>query len=471
MNGPEMHAKRKGCAEFALQMQAAVLVAAAPFPSPGLNQRLRSITEKIEIARPADWISWVRPSPSEVLCLHESVISHADWPVLRVRLAETGRFFVVLLESHSSGQIVRALRDGAYEVIRLDDPPERWSQALAATAEAERLWTQLYGLNNAGTAEPWLSGVSPAMKQLRETIHRIGPTQASVLIMGESGTGKERVAQALHAASAGHGAFVAINCAAIPRDLLEAELFGTTKGAFTGANADRPGLVEQANGGTLFLDEVGEMDLSLQPKLLRFLETRRARRVGARSEYAVNVRIVAATNADLQQKMARGVFREDLYYRLAEFTLSVSPLRQRREDIPVLIRQFLEEAGVRHDKVITGIEPALLQKLQSWEWPGNARELRSAVERMVILANGTVLGTGAWDQPVPNATAASPASANHPPAPPPSLLHPSRLSRLQKRELAFQLLRENRGDQAWVAAQLSIHPTTLYRWRKQAGVE
>jgi DNA-binding NtrC family response regulator len=426
-----------------------------------------------EVSRVAEWPLWVKPDPAVVVVVDGSVLSGPDWPMLRVRLAEAGRFFAVVHADTASAPLVMALRDGAYEAVTLADPPARLRAAVQATGEAEALWRRLYGEADRDAVARWLTGVSPAMAGLRDTIRRIGPTTASVLVTGESGTGKERVAQALHAAR-GRGPFVAINCAAIPRDLLEAELFGAAKGAFTGATADRPGLVEQADGGTLFLDEIGEMDPALQPKLLRFLETRRARRVGARTEYAVEVRVVAATNADLRRRIERGAFREDLFYRLAEFTLALPPLRQHREDVPALVRLFLDDAAGRHGKVVSGIEPALLRKLQEWDWPGNARELRNAVERLVILANGPVLGAGAWESPEP-APAPRPAdapAASEPARPAglaPAEPAPAGLNRRQKRELAFRLLDESHGDLAWVAARLAVHPTTLYRWRRKAG--
>jgi transcriptional regulator with PAS, ATPase and Fis domain len=299
-------------------------------------------------------------------------------------------------------------------------------------------------------------------------IARIGPTSATVLILGESGTGKERVAQALHGAyKDGKRPFIAINCTALPRDLLEGELFGATKGAYTGAVSDRPGLVEQADGGTLFLDELGDLDRALQPKLLRFLETRRARRLGGRDDYAVDVRIIAATNADLRARVASGQFREDLYYRLAEITLELSPLRERAEDIPLLCRHFLQASAERHGRLVTSIEPALLERLQAWSWPGNIRELRSTIERLVLLAHGPVLRDGAWTPPttvappaLPETTAPSHATAT---------TASTSLNKRQRRELALRLLEESGGDQTWVAARLGIHPTTLYRWRNKAG--
>jgi DNA-binding NtrC family response regulator len=431
----------------------------------------------------ADWMKWLPltklSADSPVLLIGEKEMSSAQWPFVRVRLAEAGRFFIVVLAPPAgTAACVAAMREGAYEMICPDESVARWRAAIETTRQAEALWVRLFGPPLAASADG-LIGRSAALMKIREMAARVGPTRASVLLLGESGTGKERVAQALHHHyRGGTGPFLAINCAALPRDLLEAELFGTTKGAYTGAVADRPGLVEQAAGGTLFLDEIGDMDRALQPKLLRFLETRRARRLGARADYAVDVRIVSATNSNLRAKIATGQFREDLYYRLAEITLELPPLRDRPEDIPLLCRQFLAEAADRHDKVVTSMEPALLQKLQTWPWPGNIRELRSTVDRLVIMATDTVLRAGSWSPPVDVAPIARPAEnimAAAGPAPAPAASageHTAqRLSKRGRKERAFKLLAESHGDQSWVASQLAIHPTTLYRWRKQAGLK
>ncbi len=435
------------------------------------------------------WMEWLSPHPpgdspdkartAPVLLFAADQLEQPAWRTVRVHLAEAGRFFVVLLPAGAGTEaVVAALREGAYDAIATDEPPSRWREALAEAATAEALWARLFGAPAAPTRDG-LVGRSAAMQQLRELIARIGPTSASVLILGESGTGKERVAEALHAAHGdGKGPFVAINCTALPRDLLEGELFGATKGAYTGAAADRPGLVEQADGGTLFLDELGDLDPALQPKLLRFLETRRARRLGGRAEYSVNVRIVAATNANLRARVAAGQFREDLYYRLAEFTIELPPLRDRREDIPLLCRHFLGLAAERQGKLVTSMEPALIERLQAWSWPGNIRELRSTLDRLVILANGPVLREGAWSPPGSASTAFSSSSPGVSPAfpssPAPGIPHPAStppatdplqpLNKRQRRDLAFRLLDESGGDQTWVAARLGIHPTTLYRW-------
>ncbi len=231
-----------------------------------------------------------------------------------------------------------------------------------------------------------LIGTAPAMQKLYRQIERVAPTDATVLLYGESGTGKELAARALHKLSRrANGAFVAVNCAAIPEGLIEAEFFGAERGAYTGANASRAGYFEQANGGTLFLDELGELPLALQPKLLRALQEGRITRVGGRGEIALDLRVIAATNRDLKREMAEARFREDLYYRLAVVTLTLPPLRDRREDIPVLVEHFARRAALQHQLPSTTLPKSVLRALMDRPWSGNVRELAHSVERLLLL--------------------------------------------------------------------------------------
>lgn len=231
-------------------------------------------------------------------------------------------------------------------------------------------------------------GISRRMEEVFRVIGRVADTEATVLITGESGTGKELVARAIHSQSARRSAsFVAINCAAIPRDLLESELFGHVKGAFTGAVRDKTGKFQQAEGGTLFLDEVGELPVELQAKLLRALQEKEVQPVGGSSVQKLDVRVVAATNADLEQAIADGKFREDLYYRLSVIPVHLPPLRERKEDIPLLVRHF----AAKHGGGPAVFSPETLEVLAGYPWPGNVRELENAVERMLIMRNGDVI--------------------------------------------------------------------------------
>jgi formate hydrogenlyase transcriptional activator len=235
-------------------------------------------------------------------------------------------------------------------------------------------------------------GNSPALEAVLEQVERVAPTGSTVLIQGETGTGKELIARAIHNISSRFGRpFVRLNCAAIPLDLLESELFGHEKGAFTGAIAQKIGRFELADKGTLFLDEVGDIPPALQPKLLRVLQEQEFERLGSTRTHQVDVRLVAATNRDLTEMVNQGEFRSDLYYRLNVFPVPLPPLRARREDIPALVEHFVEIYARRMSKQIDHISPQTMSELTSYEWPGNIRELQNFIERSVILTSGNVL--------------------------------------------------------------------------------
>ena len=237
-----------------------------------------------------------------------------------------------------------------------------------------------------------LISAAPEMMKVARTIERVASAQVSVLLLGASGTGKELLAQGLHDASPRrNGAFVAINCAAIPETLLESELFGHEKGAFTGAVKTTPGKIEQAQGGTLFLDEVGDIPLALQVKLLRFLQERSIERVGGRNPIAVDTRIVCATHQNLEEMIAAGSFREDLYYRLAEIVIRIPALKDRPGDPALLARHFLARFAREMNPQVKGLAPDALAALDAWPWPGNVRELENRMKRAVIMADGKLV--------------------------------------------------------------------------------
>ncbi len=237
----------------------------------------------------------------------------------------------------------------------------------------------------------YIIGNSPAMEEVFWTIEKVAPSRATALLLGESGTGKELVARAIHEASPRKEAsFIKVNCAALPENLLESELLGHDKGAFTGATAARPGRFEMADGGTIFLDEIGEMPILLQAKLLRVLQERQFERIGGTKTLTVDVRIIAATNVDLQDSVNRGLFRSDLYYRLNVVPLRLPPLRERRQDVPLLIDHFLNSSNSRNDKEVA-LTTAALDYLTGYDWPGNVRELQNLIERLVILADNAVI--------------------------------------------------------------------------------
>ncbi len=303
-----------------------------------------------------------------------------------------------------------------------------------------------------------LIGDSPAMRRLLELVGKVAPTDATVLIRGESGSGKELVARAVHAASRrAAGPFVAVNCAAIAESLLESELFGHRQGAFTGADRDREGLFEAAHGGTLFLDEIGEAGAAVQAKLLRVLEERKINRVGDPRERLVDVRVLAATNRPLEQAIAAGHFRQDLFYRLAVFPLDVPPLRQRREDIAALAAHFLRGLGRRDAR----LPAAALERLRGHAWPGNVRELRNLIERAHILAG---------DEPMADAHLQLDAGARVAPADAESVPADLDLAQNERRLIRAALVRAG-GNKTLAAQLLGITRRTLYSRLKLLGME
>jgi DNA-binding NtrC family response regulator len=293
---------------------------------------------------------------------------------------------------------VQAMQQGAYDYIEKPLNADKLNRLKALIPKAldkfnvqeknRELTSRLEGLTHYGE----LTGQSEAMRSVYQVIDAVAPSTASVLILGESGTGKELVARALHSKSerAG-GPFFALNCAALPKEILENELFGHEKGAFTGSVNEKQGAFEMASGGTIFLDEVAEMSPDIQVKLLRAIETRQVRRLGGKKEISVDIRIVAATNQDLQQAIADGDLREDLYYRLAVVEISLPPLRERTEDIHLLATEFLERYGQQNGKKIGDFDEAAWGWILAYHWPGNVRELKNAVERAVIMTRGDTI--------------------------------------------------------------------------------
>jgi two-component system response regulator HydG len=297
---------------------------------------------------------------------------------------------VVLLTAFGSlDTAVAAIRAGAYDFLTKPFDFEQLAMVLRRAVKHRRMERELTRLRRAVTTAPEdeeLLGESAAMTNLRSLLARIGDSTASVLITGESGTGKELVARSLHRRSGRTGPFVAINCAAVPENLLESELFGHTRGAFTDAQRAREGLFRQAHGGTLFLDEIGDMPMALQAKLLRALQERVVRPVGGEKEFAFDSRIIAATNRDLESRVDEGLFREDLFFRLNVIHVAIPPLRSRGQDVLLLAHRFLRTFAERMDKRIQGISRPAAEKLLSYYWPGNVRELENCIEHAATLA-------------------------------------------------------------------------------------
>ena len=303
---------------------------------------------------------------------------------------------IVLMTAYASVEMaVEALKKGAYDYLIKPLDFDKLRLTLARALEHVRLQSenrQLREQLEAGARYPEIIGSSPAMRRLMETVAQVVASEATVMVTGESGTGKELVAAAIHASSPRKaGPFVKVNCAAITETLLESELFGHEKGAFTGADRRKEGRFVQADGGSLFLDEVGEMPISMQVKLLRVLQERELTRVGGESVIPVDVRLIVATNQDLPEMVVAGTFREDLYYRLNVVGLRMPPLRDRRDDIPLLATHFLKHFAEKNRKTIDRFTPRAMDLLIRHPWPGNVRELINTLERAVVLARYDVL--------------------------------------------------------------------------------
>jgi two-component system NtrC family response regulator len=289
---------------------------------------------------------------------------------------------------------VKAVGHGAVDFYQKPVDTDVLRLIVARAFHIHELEEQNLAHSRSAGSEP-LAGIiatSESMTRVCRTIEKVAPTNATTLLLGESGTGKEVLARALHSLSPRAGKpFVAINCAAIPDTLLESELFGYEKGAFTGAAKQTPGKFEHANGGTLFLDEIGDMPLQLQAKLLRFLQDRMVERIGGRERIQVDVRIVCATNKDLQGMIARGEYREDLYYRISEVTVRIPPLRERASDAVLIAQKLLEQRAREHGRAVRGFAPDAIKAIQAYPWPGNIRELENRVNGAVIMCEGKYL--------------------------------------------------------------------------------
>jgi DNA-binding NtrC family response regulator len=335
-------------------------------------------------------ITAFRPS----IVISDLVMPRMDGLTLLRALKEDGTdMTVVILTAQGTVETaVEAIKQGAYDYLTKPVEPQRLKILLDKIVERQDtlrevkvLRRQLRDHGSFGR----MIGAGPEMRKVYQIVEQAAPTSASVLISGESGTGKELVAQTIHQLSPrAQQPFVPINCAAIPETLLESEIFGHEKGAFTGAMDRREGCFELADRGTLFLDEIAEMTPATQVKLLRVLQEQTFRRLGGRTEQTVDVRVLAATNVNPAEAVKSGKLREDLYYRLNVFTIELPPLRQRKDDLPLLIQSFLVEFNARNNKAVTAVDPAAMRILEQYNWPGNVRELRNVIERAVILSTG-----------------------------------------------------------------------------------
>lgn len=374
---------------------------------------------------------------------------------------------VILLTGHATvDTAVQALRLGAFDYLT---KPCKWAELeviLNRVAERRDLSNKAVALESrlkAAEGAPLIIGETPAMQQVRRLIETIAPTDATVMILGETGTGKELVARNLHERSdRAQRAFIPVNCGALPENLVESELFGHRKGAFTGAESNRKGLFEVANGGTLFLDEVGELDKSVQVKLLRFLESGEIRRVGENEPFRVDVRVVCATNRDLREMVSHDQFREDLFFRLNTFEIILPPLRERRYDVPELARHMLSRYAARRGLTETSISPEAVEVLTAHDWPGNIRELANAVERALILAGNGPIRPEHLPTQLPARNRPQPGSAQ--PIGGPHFAIPDGNPTLRDIEMSYiqVVLEKHNGNKPAASKELGISLKTLY---------
>ncbi|PZR09395.1 MAG: sigma-54-dependent Fis family transcriptional regulator [Archangium gephyra] len=380
--------------------------------------------------------------------------SHPDTPL------------IVLTGFGSYESAVAAIRAGAYDFLskpaKLDSiviALERAIQHRNLRREVARLRTEA----SSGSRFEGLVAASEAMQRALDLVSRVSSSQSSVLITGESGTGKEVLARAIHARSGRSGPFVAVNCAAMPETLLESELFGHVRGAFTDARENRVGLFTEANGGTLLLDEIGDMPLGLQPKLLRVLQERKVRPLGARAEHSVDVRIIAATNRDLEARIEKGEFREDLFFRINVVHVPLPPLRERSADILPLAQRFLKEFATRAGKTVKGLSAPAAARLLAWDWPGNVRELSNVMERAVALTRYDEIGVDDLPEKLLKDRPASVVVAAN---------DPSELVTLEELEKRYilRVLEAQQGNKTAAARTLGIERKTLYRKLESWGV-
>jgi DNA-binding NtrC family response regulator len=325
--------------------------------------------------------------------------------VLRLAKRINPEVLVIVLTAYATIETaVEAVKEGAFDYIPKPFSGEQLHVSVERAFEQKRLLeenrklkeqlAQVYSFEN-------IIGKSLSMLNVFELIKKVARSEANILVIGESGTGKELVARSIHANSGRGGkAFIPVDCASLPETLLESELFGHERGAFTGAHMMRPGLFEFAHGGTIFLDEVGDLSPNLQAKLLRVLQERQVRRVGGNRFIDVDVRVISATNRDLANVVARGEFREDLYYRLNVISIPLPPLRERRGDIPLIAHHYLKKYSASCGKAIQGFAPRALELLENYAWPGNVRELQNVVERAVVLAMGEFITPADLPEPI-----------------------------------------------------------------------
>ena len=384
--------------------------------------------------------------------------------VLKAMLAAGPSASVILMSGHGTIEhAVEAVKLGAYDFLEKPLTKEKILVTVRNAVEHRSLRDENRALRSEISSRFNMIGDSRPMHIVRELIDRAAPTNARVLIMGESGTGKELVARAIHDHSARRARpFIKVNCAAIPEDLIESELFGAVKGAYTGSVADREGKFSLAHGGTLFLDEIGDMSLKVQAKVLRVLQEGEFEKVGSSKTMKVDVRVIAATNKDLTREVGQGRFREDLYFRLNVVPLTMPPLRERIADLPMLAEYFLRVCAEEGGLPAKSLTPEALQRMSGYDWPGNIRELRNMIERLLILAPGTTITEE--DLPLRNRNAETSSG----PLPEGKTLKD--IKEAMEKNLIIQTLQKHGGNVTRSAAELGVERTNLHKKMKYYGI-
>jgi two-component system response regulator HydG len=385
--------------------------------------------------------------------------------VLRAARGHCPEAAVILLTAYAGWESAKeAMRLGAFDYFEKGKEPDEFLHRVDKALEEKGLRRENENLRRQVRERyslPGIIGHSKEMQQALDLVMRVAPTDATILIQGESGTGKEVIAKAIHHTSArARHPFVAVNCGALPEPLLESEIFGHVKGAFTGATAHKKGLFEEAHGGTFFLDEIGDMPLTLQVKFLRVLQEGEIRRVGSNQATSMDVRVLAATNRDLGQLMQQGQFREDLYYRLNVIPLALPPLRERREDIPALAEHFLRRFGDKQHRPLS-LTANAVERLLRYPWPGNVRELENAMERTAILAPNDLIGPDELPPHIASGTPLGPA---------PVLPREQTLAEVERSHI-LQTLERCGWNHSHTAEALGIGRTSLWRKLKEYQIE
>ncbi len=365
---------------------------------------------------------------------------------------------IIVTSNESKENALKAIKMGAHDYYQKPINVEELKVIIRRAFHVQRLEQENLELQRKMEGESKFEDILGNCEQIRELfglLKRVAPTNVTVLIYGESGTGKELVARAIHYQSLRRGkAFVAINCGAIPENLLESELFGYEKGAFTGAYTTRKGKLEVADGGTIFLDEIGELSPLLQVKLLRFLQEREIERVGGRQPIKLDIRVLAATNRDLKKEVERGNFREDLYYRLSEVSITLPPLRERGDDIILLATHFLNKFSQEHKKAIRGFSKEAMRAMLEYEWPGNIRELENKIKRAIIMAQDKVILPQDLDLSIGTG----------------SILTLQEVRERAERDLIIQALRRNKGNITQAAREIEVSRPTFHDLLKRYGI-